>query len=363
MRKSAVLSVVLLLSASISSNAQFKFEIPSPKPLYDITDTISFFFIGDVMMHSRQMEYDHHEFLSRIAAEMREADVCVANMEFTLAGSPYTGYPKFSCPEYIPEYLVAECGADVFLTANNHILDYGSEGLSRTLDSYGHLADSAGIRFTGASRDEESMIESYPLIVEKKGLRIALINFTYGTNLWSGDEWPKVNRMKKGEIHAAFERARDKGADFIVVLPHWGTEYSLSHDDTQEKWAEWLVEEGADVIIGSHPHVVQDTTHIDGVPVIYSMGNAVSNMSVTDSRLALAVKLDFVTTFQSGCRQMLEPQLEFMWCTLPGRLVQSYATIFVKKWANRRDDWLTPSDFDNMMETWRRVKAATGIED
>lgn len=363
MLKPAVISVAIMLSVSLSSSAQPFFEIPFPRPVHDAADTLSFFFIGDVMMHSKQMEHDHHEFLSRIAPKMREADVCVANMEFTLAGPPYSGYPCFSCPEYIPEYLASECGTDIFLTANNHILDFDSAGLVRTLDLYTQLSDSLGIRFTGASSEESDRNERYPLVVEGKNLRIALINFTYGTNSGASKEWPKVNRMKKEEIHAAFERAEAKGADFIIALPHWGTEYSLSHDGSQEKWAEWLVEEGADLIIGSHPHVVQDTTHINGIPVIYSLGNAVSNMSITNSRLELAVKVRFVFNPADGSRKMLEPQLYFMWCTLPGRLTDSYATIFVKEWANRRDDWLTPSDFDKMIETWHRVKTATGITD
>ena len=119
-----------------------------------------------------------------------------------------------------------------------------------------------------------------------------------------------------------------------------------------------------DVIVGSHPHVVQDTTHIKGVPVIYSLGNAVSNMSIINSRLGLMAVLRFVSDPRSGEKRMLEPELRFTWCTLPGRLLSdSYASLFVKEWASRRGDWLTPDDFDNMMSTHRRVKNETGIRD
>ncbi|MBR5042629.1 MAG: CapA family protein, partial [Bacteroidales bacterium] len=110
-----------------------------------------------------------------------------------------------------------------------------------------------------------------------------------------------------------------------------------------------------------HPHVVQDTTHVKGVPVIYSMGNAVSNMSVENTRLELAVTLRFIYDRNSDSKSMLEPQLDFMWCTLPGRLTDSYATIFIKEWATRRSEWLTPSDFDNMTASLERVKQITGI--
>ena len=116
--------------------------------------------------------------------------------------------------------------------------------------------------------------------------------------------------------------------------------------------------------MGSHPHVVQDTTHIRGVPVIYSLGNAISNMSIINSRLGLAATLRFVCDPVTHEKRMLEPELRFLWCTLPERLLpDSYASLFVKEWANRRDDWLTPSDFDNMISTWQRVKQTCGIED
>ena len=122
------------------------------------------------------------------------------------------------------------------------------------------------------------------------------------------------------------------------------------------------MEQGCCAIVGSHPHVVQDSTHIKGVPVIYSVGNAVSNMSATNTRLELAVTLRFVRDQITGECKMLEPQLDFMWCTLPDRLTKSYATIFVDEWIDRSNDWLSPDDYDNMLTTLYRVKSETGIK-
>lgn len=377
MRKSFYIALLLILLFSPGSAAQFRrsapapeyvplvpeYEIPFPRPLHDALDTLSVYIIGDVMMHSPQFSKDHRIFFSNIAPKMRGADICIANMEFTLAGPPYSGYPAFSSPEYIAGYMADDCGTDVFLTANNHILDKGTKGIRRTLEIYDGLADSLGIRHTGSALDENQRQANYPLILERKGFRIALINFTYGNNLGPQDKWPMVNEMKENDIHAAFERAKEQEAEFIIALPHWGVEYQLRHSSQQERWAKWLIDEGADVIVGGHPHVVQDTTHIKGVPVFYSLGNAVSNMSIENSRLELAVTLRFVVDRASGEKTMLEPQLDFMWCTLPGNLTGSYATIYVKEWANRKDDWLIPSDFENMIATYDRVKAATGIED
>lgn len=354
--------IAILAAMSFSASGQIRYEIPFPKPIESLDDTVSVFIIGDVMMHSRQLQYDHRSFLASISHKMQAADFCIANMEFPLGGKPYTGYPVFSTPDWYAGY-VANCGADIFLMANNHVLDRGGEGLKRTLEVYSGMRDSLGIRFTGAASDAVSFKENNPLIISRRGIRIALINFTYGTNGYSEDGWPKVNRMREEEIHRAFKSAREQDADFIVALPHWGNEYELTHSSNQEKWAQFLVSEGADVIVGSHPHVVQDTTHIGGKPVIYSLGNAVSNMSARNTRLELAVTLRFVRHFSTGELSMLEPGLEFMWCTLPGMLTDSYATIFIKEWATRRSEWLNPSDYDNMVATLERVCGATGIKD
>ncbi|MCR4824074.1 MAG: CapA family protein [Bacteroidales bacterium] len=373
MKQTRLLSLLLLLPVCAILGAQEpsgfpsfsdQYQIPFPKAIRNAPDTVSIVIIGDVMMHAKQLERDHRTFLEQVAPALREADFAVANMEFPLGGEPYTGYPSFSTPDYYARYAARDCGIDVFLTGNNHVLDRGSKGLRRTLDVYAQLRDSLGVRQTGAARDRQELEESYPLILSRHGIRIALVNFTYGTNSGQDTEWPKINYMRREEVAAAIRRARRQDADFVIALPHWGTEYRLQHDANQQSWAEWLVGEGVDAIVGSHPHVVQDSTHIQGVPVIYSLGNAISNMSIINSRLGLAATLRFVDDPVRGGKRMLEPELRFLWCTLPGMLLpDSYASLFVKEWANRRNDWLTPDDFDNMISTWERVKDACGIED
>ena len=147
-----------------------------------------------------------------------------------------------------------------------------------------------------------------------------------------------------------------------MALPHWGVEYRLRHSAAQESLARWLADQGVDVIVGAHPHVVQDSCRIGRTPVFYSVGNAVSNMSAANTRLELMVTLRF-TRDRTGRTEMLPPQAEFLWCTLPGTLTDNYATIPVKEYIGKRDLWKNPYDYDNMMTTYRRVKAATGIED
>ncbi len=304
------------------------------------------------MMHARQLQFDHSHFLDDLRPLLSEADLSIANAEFTLAGPPYTGYPAFSAPDgYLSSIL--DAGVDVLLTANNHILDKGSKGLERTLKQYD--------AFTGSGLDEEQYFRNNPLLVTVKGIRIALVNFTYGTNLGATEEYPKVSRMNREEIARQMKRARNM-ADFVIVLPHWGEEYVLRHNREQQEWAEWLVGQGADAIIGAHPHVVQDTTFIKGVPVVYSLGNAVSNMSAVNTRLELAAVLTLIHRKGSKETVLRGPELKFLWCSLPGKKTDSFRTVVVEEQIGKRADWIDPSDYDNMMQTLERVKKTTGIE-
>ena len=354
-------TLTALIALCFNAQAQFsvKYEIPLPRSLQPAPDTVSAVFIGDVMMHARQLEYDCTRFLEPVRDMLTDADIAVANMEFTLAGEPYTGYPAFSAPDRYASYA-ADCGIDVFLTANNHILDKGAAGLRRTLGVYESMHESRGIQYTGTAADEKADTTINPLIVVGRGIRIALVNFTYGTNTEGSAKWPSVRKASKEQVAADISRARDRGADFIVALPHWGDEYILRHGKWQEEWAGWLVSQGVDLIIGAHPHVVQDTAVIGKVPVIYSLGNAISNMSATNTRLELAATVRFVR-HHDGSTEMLLPELTWMWCTLPGMLTPGYATIPVEPYLGRRDEWINPSDYDNMAATYQRVRNTTGI--
>ncbi len=339
--------------------AQWNYDIPFPKPFKAAPDTVSVTFIGDLMMHEAQLKYDCDGFLSELGSVTRDADISVANLEFTLAGKPYTGYPSFSTPDEYA-YSIAGHGVDVFLTANNHILDKGRRGLVRTLQVYDSMREDHGIQYTGCASDPVSDTLLNPLIVVGKGVRIALVNFTYDTNFQPQPEWPRIRSMEKADVKEMIDRAKRRGADFIVALPHWGTEFRLRHDRDQAKWAEWLAGQGIDLIVGAHPHVVQDTSHVNGVPVIYSMGNAVSNMSKENTRLELAVRSRFVN-HPDGHKEMLEPELVFLWCCLPGTLRDNYVTIPVASFMGRRSEWKDPSDYDNMIATYNRVTKETGI--
>ena len=344
-------------------------------------DTVTVVIAGDIMLHSAQIEnchdryaasdpgadpdessaYDFSPCLAGIRDILESADLCIANMEFTLAGPPYSGYPAFCAPDSFAGY-VADCGVDIFLTANNHILDKGDRGAARTLEVYWRMRE-RGILDTGCFADSLSLEAGYPLIVDVKGLKIALVNFTYGTNVPPGNGFPKVCRMDREEIASAMEKARET-ADIIIALPHWGIEYDLKHSDEQYRMAEFLVRRGADAIVGSHPHVVQDTGRMmaldgDHVPVIYSLGNLISNMSAANTQTGLVVTLPIVR-HPDGRATVCPPEYTFTWCSLPGKLTDAHVTVPIEKYEDRRDEWNDPSDYDRMITTFNRILKTSG---
>ncbi len=341
-------------------------------------DTVILKFLGDVMLHQAQIDnartetgdFDFSDYFCDILEDIGEADVAVANMEFTLAGEPYTGYPAFSAPDSYAEYM-AECGIDVFLTANNHIFDRGKSGLERTLEVYRRLEAEYGTRMAGSAGNAGDEAGNHPLMMNVKGLRIAFLNFTYGTNSGFGKGYPGTYFTDRAQIRKALLRAGRLGADFIIALPHWGEEYSTSHSASQEKTAEWLAENGADLIVGTHPHVVQDFGYIErtgkdgrteSVPVIYSLGNAVSNMSAPDTQIGLLLTVRIV---RDGCGEAkcLAPEFTFLWSSLPGRLKGSHTVVKVKENLGNRERWRQKYEFDKMVSTYFRIKRLTGIDD
>ena len=369
--------MLALISGSIFSTAQ-ELQIPErwTQCLKDVPelrghDTLTICILGDVMMHSAQiadaMQADstfRFDCFRHVKGIISEADIAIANMEFTLAGKPYSGYPAFSAPESYASY-VAECGVDVFLTANNHILDKKSKGAERTLEIYDRMSISHGIRHTGSSRDQAQKDSLNPLMIRRMGYNIALLNMTYGTNLGSTAAWPEINYLgERQKIEKALSKAEENGAEISLVLPHWGEEYNLRHSQIQEQTAEWLAESGADIIIGAHPHVVQDLQLIGerGVQVAYSLGNAVSNMSAANTQIGLMATIS-ITRDLYGNAVILPVEFTYLWCSRPGGYTDTYMVLPVKEFIGTRNEWKGRWEYDKMMSTYSHVMEETGITD
>ncbi len=263
-------------------------------------------FAGDLMGHiplhkaAQQPDgsYDYEPCFRYVREYIESADIAVVNLEVTLAGKPYTGFPCFSSPD---AYAAAarNAGFDIFATANNHCVDKGRRGIERTI----RILDSLDIIHLGTYTDLQQQIENHPLIITCNGIRLALLSYTYGTN---GIAVPKpnvVNFIDTVQMLNDIKTAHRCGADFVIALMHWGVEYQKHSNREQERLTRWLFDNGCDAVIGGHPHVVQNLT-IDAnpdndrypEPVVYSMGNFYSNQHDEGCEGGIMVELELLKT-------------------------------------------------------------------
>ncbi len=260
---------------------------------------VSLLFAGDAMQHSAQIEaakegnrYNYAPCFEWISDEIASADYAVVNLEAPIGGRPHTGYPCFSAPD---EYAIAlqQAGFDLFLTANNHSLDRYSRGAIRTL----HLLDSIGVDHIGSYRSPEELRLYHPFMKTIKGIRIAFLNYTYGTNGFTPSPPLVINYIDPEQIKQDIRTARALDAELIVACVHWGDEYQLLPNKSQQELADLLVDEGVQLVIGAHPHVIQpmeiryDTAGKARALVVYSLGNFISNMKTCDTVGGAIVKV------------------------------------------------------------------------
>jgi hypothetical protein len=253
------------------------------------TQKIVIVFVGDIMGHDAQIEgayidsanaYNYEPTFRYVKDYISAADIAVGNLEVTLAGKPFKGYPQFSSPDELA-LAARDAGFDVFITANNHALDRGAQGMERTIT----MLDSFNIIHAGIYRSEAERETRYPLIIESKGVRLAILNYTYGTNGLSVNLPYIINRIDTAQIKKDLLKAQLAKPDYIICTMHWGVEYERTENKVQQSLARFMFENGVDAIIGSHPHVIQpvriENCSISDTakkcPVVYSLGNFVSN--------------------------------------------------------------------------------------
>lgn len=244
--------------------------------------------LGDTLCHNTQYwdaynsktdEYDFSYVYEDIKNYTSSSDITIGSLETTFAGKEkgYSNYPTFNTPDSLATAL-KDIGVDVVSLAGNHALDYGYSGLCRTIDVF----DNIGLSHLGTYKTAED--QEKILIKDVKGVKIAFINYTYGTNgipLPFGKEFC-VNLIDKDFIKKQINQAKEQNVDMIVACMHWGTEYRTTANSEQKDLANFLFENGVDVILGNHPHVLepmekktitlQDGTTKD-VFVVYALGN------------------------------------------------------------------------------------------
>lgn len=255
--------------------------LATSSPAQDTT-RLSLLFAGDIMGHDSQIAsaydavkktYDYSSCFQFARPYVDSVDVAIANLEVTLAGPPYKGYPQFSSPDALAAAL-KDIGFDVLVTANNHCVDRGRNGLERTIT----MLDSFKIAHTGTFKDSLSKVNETPLIVEKNGFRLAILNYTYGTNGIPVTRPNVVNHLDTAVMRQDIMKAKETKPDVIIVFTHWGAEYESLPSKNQKDLTEFCFRHGAQLVIGAHPHVVQpmEWRKDKNQFVAYSLGNYVS---------------------------------------------------------------------------------------
>ena len=268
--------------------------VPAPK------DSVEIVVVGDVMAHLPQVEsarmgeeaYDFTPHFEGVRPLFDRADYVVANLETTLSPRPpYSGYPAFATPEQLARNLAA-VGVDAVTLANNHITDKGDEGVLHTLAAL----DNAGVGYVGVGVPAVRAGRTGGLIARVGSFRVAFVAATDVLNRPAeGVEVAMVDTLTLGQ---KVDSVRDR-ADLVVALVHWGEEYHREPSQRQKTMAKWLRSRGVDVVVGSHPHVVQpfEVEHnADGNTtgaVFYSLGNFISNQNdrYTDQGLVVHIGL------------------------------------------------------------------------
>lgn len=277
--------------------------------------TIKMAVIGDIMCHNSNYfdayndstgRYDFSYVFTDIKEELQSADITVGNLETTFAGPErgYTSYPTFNTPEALANNL-KEIGIDLLSTANNHSLDKGYSGLESTIA----YLDQEGITHTGTFTSQES--QNTVIIQNVNGINIAFLSFTYGTNgipVQEGKEYC-INLISDELILSQLSLAKEQSPDLICVFMHWGDEYKLEPNAEQERLANLLFDNGVDIILGSHPHVLErmekrtiiqsDGTTKDGF-LIYSLGNFMSGQVKENTKDSIILNLTITKSGETG---------------------------------------------------------------
>lgn len=265
---------------------------PEPEPL-DKSVTIRM--VGDILLHEAVTEsglkndgsYSFDHLFANVKSEIEKADIALVNQEVILGGSEMglSGYPAFNGPFEVGD-AIAGAGFDIVLHATNHALDRGSRAVVNCCNFW--RTSHPEVSFIGISDSAE---KNNIVIKESKGIKIAFINYTYGTNgIPLPEGYPNAVTYLDAETIRSDTAYAKENADFVVVCPHWGTEYTHEADSNQKYWTQLFLECGVDLVIGTHPHVTEPIEVLEqnghSMTVYYSIGNFVNSTAQTGAGIA-----------------------------------------------------------------------------
>ncbi len=301
MRKSIILLLgcIMLTSCSMKEKQEFSVSGGLSEP---IVKEAKLAVVGDIMVHDYQYNeaynsatgiYNFMHNFQDVKKYFDGYDLVLGNLELTFGGADrgYSSFPCFNTPDSFLD-AIKDAGFDVLTTANNHSMDTGKSGVIRTLDKL----DEYGIEHMGTYRSPEDRDKIF--VKEVNGIKFAFLSYTYGTNGIPVPDSYLVNLIDNDQMTADIKKAREK-ADVVVVMPHMGNEYESYPRDVFKEWADLMFIAGADIVLASHPHVLQPMEyrkidHGDGVHdgfIIYSLGNFISSQTTPPRNASIVLHL------------------------------------------------------------------------
>ncbi|MCU5745419.1 CapA family protein [Staphylococcus sp. SQ8-PEA] len=264
--------------------------------------TVSVEAVGDNLIHpsiyneARQSDgsFDFKSMYKPLKKRMSHSDIAFINQESPIGGDdkPYHGFKRFNTPSAVADDIV-DTGFNMINGSNNHALDQGMSGLKNELSIWDHFKDK--VTYTGTYRSQKE--RDHIKVKNVKGVKVALISYTYGTNGLKPAHNYNINRFDKDQIKADIQKAK-KLSDVVMVSTHWGKEGTHKTTPMQKEYAQYIANQGADVIIGTHPHVIQPVQWLKGQSghktlVAYSLGNFLNGQATGDENNVLGGDLHF----------------------------------------------------------------------
>lgn len=263
---------------------------PSSEPPAPVSSKVTLVAVGDNLIHNTLIDagkqsdgtLDYNSFYANVKDDITAADIAVINQETMLGGAEfeYKGYPCFNSPWEIGEAAI-NAGFDIFTCATNHSLDVGFSGIEQEHKFFEAHPEVVSVG-ANVTEEEYNTITYYT----KNNIKFAILNYTYGTNgipLPQNKQWC-VNMMDKDKITRDVTAAKEN-ADVVIVFPHWGTENSTSVSSYQQEYTRLFSDLGVDIVIGTHPHVLQPVEWYENpesgkkMLIYYSLGNFISHQT------------------------------------------------------------------------------------
>ncbi|MCK5128866.1 MAG: CapA family protein [Clostridiales bacterium] len=365
---------------------------PTPKPTSVATKTpppeivnITISAIGDIMCQQAQiddafnqntLDYDFTHNFSEIAQSLQRSDLVIGSSLTTFAGADqgYSGESPYNAPDALLDAL-AGAGVDVLTTGNGHIFDYEWAGVERT----NKKIKEAGMQTTGTYLSEQDYYE--PLIIEVEGVYVAILSFTDTTN--GGEKNISLNRLdygikyiRKSRIRDNITIARDKGADIVILCLHWGEEYTRQESKEMRETAQYALEQGADIILGTKSHMVQRARRKfqkgeDGVMreviVAYSLGNFISSQRDTYTDSGMILNIHYQKNTITGEVKLTGSDYVPTWVSInetDNNSEKNFRVLPIGKYLNTPElfNTLPQSAKDQMQKAWNETTSMVGMD-